>query len=247
MTHNYLKKMTIHTKFLLAILFGVLSLLVILKQQVLAQFLSNPERNIVNTQFNRVLPPQPSLPTQPEQTKQAPPDHSSLTIENYLKSKYYGKEIIYFDPLDKRFYRGQVVSHIKEKDQFYFLVYNLEYKDLLKVGLIYEKDYLGLLTRPRNPLNHRSNMSGKLFNVENEKQLTKMLQPMLGSGGSQGSMNTAALASLTQGSSKNGPGEKILYYDANVDRPIEGTIFIVKNHILLDDGSPVLIRFERVN
>ena len=104
-------------------------------------------------------------------TKEKVNKRPGLSLENYLKSKYIGRPIYYFDQAINTFVKAQVLQVRKLQDQIQFMVYNNR-GGKVNVSLKFKKNYWRHISKQGSKEKKRSKLQSKLKILRFNKRLS---------------------------------------------------------------------------
>jgi hypothetical protein len=178
----------------------------------------------------------------------------SLSLSDYLMSKYLGVTVTYKAPqLNKRGKptkkivdtQGDVVEMVIRSDGYLF---KLDNGDLLSVEFYVTG---GGSLNGVNELPREGTVDLQLQALKAQEFLTQSIRSIGGSGsfssGGGGSSLSSMEKLLAQDSEGFAQGEKFRYTDRRVDKRKKGVVLVSTKGLFLDSGSPVKILLERIN
>ena len=170
---------------------------------------------------------------------------TGLSVLNLLKSRFIGNTISYFDTNLNRFFNGQVIKVYYEESSFIFNIVSGS-GIINSVDVYFTIDFRSKLTKKNIFRYQNHNTSGKLANIENEKQLNIMVQSMYSEGGSKGEGPNTSFLKGTDESIKKGPSTTVKYYNTSTKEEKSGKVFVSNNQLFLDESppSPVKLMFK---
>lgn len=174
----------------------------------------------------------------------------SLSLIHYFEQKLFGSFVWYISPALNAPDRGRVVGVNKDDEGYYYLVIRNDRIKLNEKAILYfHRNFDAVLRRDTNPARSTENKDRDMFAVETERSLNSMIGPLVdGTGGSgEVSLNLSDLATAPRYTNPldSLSGEKVFLEVKDSEDPVEAEVVVYKNQLLLKDGTPIKISFER--
>lgn len=181
-----------------------------------------------------------------------------MKVDYFLKSKYFGRAIVFYDPAANREGEAIVTRVVEDSDKRYFLaVRNRENTARAKLKVIFEIDYEALLRKGSPSAKSGGLERRQQMQLETVQQVNSMIGPLLSGSGSDFSASGSDLIppGLSQLGDSGAPepaelneADPLVYYlDSSTNEEKKGNVVVINKVISLVDGTPLKVRFERVD
>lgn len=225
----------------------------LIQQQLDNQQAEENYNELIKKQASLLTANQTTQPTTTQQpansTAQASSRKTTLTLENFLRSKLIGMDITYYHQSEEALMTGQVLQIYRKTDAYYAIVANSDQSAGNMVRVHFVKDYKSHLKQGSDLISKKDNYDGRQIAFDSEKKVSEMMQPLLGNDQSAKSQlqfpprpTTSFRDIVSKADSESEPVEVI---DPSTKERTKSRVVVYEKRVRLLDGTPLSMLFEK--